>query len=327
MPELLRNRLLTLWLALIATVLAGGAGCQRPEHPAEAEKSAVDEDTASAPPARTGERAASEPAPSIQGGVEPRASTRSLPEGAGPLSALSGQGEVVRFDLVRAFAHFEALTSFAYEFNHDAGVQSPDAPGGFTREQVLFRQGYGRDFAIDMNVSVHGSEAFDRRSGMDVVLKGPWLYVRVGDGKFYRRKAADNMSATEYIQFDNLRRALDLMQRGSKFSLSPTTYLGRSAKLHRIVASVPLEENPAYGGQAPSRSSQSGEVVIDEETGLVLRLVYDIQRENTSPGGSTLFEERYAFAVTGTGAQVEIETPENWSEAPPAPMGAPAPAP
>ncbi|MEW6777833.1 MAG: hypothetical protein AB1405_16160 [Bdellovibrionota bacterium] len=298
------------WILLAPLILLA---CEQASPPTPAEST-------SAPPTPppVAQESQSETAPSLASGIPPLSSDIRASEGdtsSGGIAALSGVGQDVAFNLGAAADYANALTAYEMAWDLEGSVRGPGAPEGHTRQRVVVRQGLGPDFEIHFAIRVQGADDFTRASGYDAVRKGPWFYFRAGNDKHLRRTALEQMTLTRFVKFDGLRAYLDFVQRGSKFAISRSTYLGRSMRVYRLTSSLPLEQNPLYAGSPPKRSSQSGEIWIDEASSLVFKFSYQIQRESAeSSGGSTVYDEKNEFAVVKIGTAVTIEAPADYYE-------------
>ncbi len=238
------------------------------------------------------------------------------PDSDSPLARLPGGGRQVRFDLGQAADYFAALTAFEVRVSSRVQTRSGSGPAGESRQDLRLRQGSGKDFELEFAVQVKGGSEAARQSSFSAIRKGDFSYLRVGkQERFFRNRAGPDFEASRYVELDGIRSYLNLLQSGSTFSSLRSKYLNRPVRVYRLVASLPLSENPAYSGPPFTASSQQGEVWVDEASGLVLKSNFRMKKEGAGESGEKVFfEENGEFAITQIGDMGEIEAPKDYYE-------------
>lgn len=234
-----------------------------------------------------------------------------------PAAASSEVGDKVAFDLAHAADFFNQLTAFELKSTQQVQIEAPDGSGGVSSQTLILRQSLGPDFYMEFSVDARPKGRPVQQSGYTAVRTGGYLYFQaVGGEKYFRREATPQMVASAYVKLDQLQGYLSFMQAGGRFVSSRKDFLGRPAREYRMVSAVSLTENPLYEGNPVSKSTQRGEVWIDEASGLVLKLILVVDRESKDDDGIVrIYRQIDRFEITRVGSPGEIQAPRNYYEA------------
>jgi len=242
--------------------------------------------------------------PQMQEVAPPYQSGSSIVPGSLPFDAKKALGyldQLISFRLGLKVGNERITSSSRLMVNVDSAV-SRTASGDFDFNQSIVQTPVGN--------------AAPSRSALKVVHLPSGNFLKIADAPWWRYPPNDKVTLERYFDMRLVEKILSSVAATCRFQAAPVNYEGRRGRRYRADRKPGSELPPAFASFNPSNLDLGAEIIIDDATGLMLKLDYLLSSKYSRDSSDTAETVSVKLAVSDIGGVTEIRAPEKSVEGP-----------
>ncbi len=153
------------------------------------------------------------------------------------------------------------------------------------------------------------------RSSLKAIHLPSANYLKIADAPWWKYPPNDKVTLERYFDMRLVEKILGSVAAMGRFQTSPVTYEGRRGTRYRVDRK-PGEVPNAFASFNPSSLDLGAEIIIDETTGLMLKLDYLLTSKYNRDSSDTAETVSVKLAVNDIGGVTEIGAPERYVDGP-----------
>lgn len=219
------------------------------------------------------------------------------------------------FDALKALNYLDQLIAFRLDLK-----VGNDRIDSVRRVMVqidasVSRNGRG-DFSFDQTiVQTPSHESVPSRATLKAVRTPSANFLKVAEAPWWRYPPNDKVKLERYFDVRLVERVLASVGALGRFQAAQTTYQGRRATRYQVDRR-PGEYPPYIAAFNPSNVELGAEIIIDEATGMMLKLDYLLASKYNPGSGDVAETLAVKLAVSDIGSVDEIPSPETFVDGP-----------